>query len=122
MACLRCVKDIPDVVIDEQTGQAKYVQIRIQDPSGQCKVIVRSSKCAELHNDIFEPIYVQLRQLGWECECLGGGRIFRDIEKKNMCVYGYSVAFGMADHKRTVDILSKKYPPPTTIQWSNDGY
>lgn len=119
--CQTCLDDIPDVQIDER-GTFKYVQIKVRDLGGKCKLIIRGNKCAEFHNDLYEPVNDALRPMGFDVECVGGGRMFRDEEKGVICAYGYSVAFGKADHAATCDLLRRKYPNLKDIRWSNAGY
>ncbi|CAF0966918.1 unnamed protein product, partial [Brachionus calyciflorus] len=57
-----------------------------------------------------------------DIECVGGGRIMHEPEKKTIFVYGYSLGFGLADHKISVELLKKKYPDYISITFSNEGY
>ena len=56
------------------------------------------------------------------CDCIGGGRILHEPEKKQLFVYGYSQGFGRADHKLSVQILKRKYQDYISIEYSNEGY
>ena len=73
------------------------------------------------HGDIYDRIAPKIEKLGPKCECVGGGRIFHDAEKKTIEIYGYSQGFGLADHAESARILEKKYPD-YKVTWSNEGY
>uniref|UniRef100_A0A646QD68 Sex-regulated protein janus-A n=1 Tax=Hemiscolopendra marginata TaxID=943146 RepID=A0A646QD68_9MYRI len=114
---------IPDVEIDH--GRFKYILIKLYDTKdGQevSKNIVRGYNWAAYHADIYENVDAKLRELGIESECVGGGRILHEMDKKSIQVYGYSTGYGKADHAVTTEILKKKYPDYGSITWSNDGY
>ena len=57
-----------------------------------------------------------------EVECVGGGRILHEPEKKEILVYGYSQGFGRADHKISVSLLKERYTDYNSITFSNEGY
>ena len=109
---------VPDVIID--TGIFKYIQIRITC-NGAEKIIIRGSKDADYHADVFDSYAPQLKTLGLSAECIGGGRIKHDLANKALDVYGYSMGYGRADHKITVAKLKNHYAG-YNITWSNDGY
>lgn len=56
-----------------------------------------------------------------EYECVGGGRINIDQEKKTILVYGYSQGFGRCEHSKSTEIIKEIYPD-YQIDWSNEGY
>lgn len=62
-----------------------------------------------------------LAGLGLETECVGGGRIEHRPDLKRIKVYGYSQAYGKADHEETKRILIPKYPG-YEIETSDEGY
>jgi len=111
---------VPDVDIDED-GRFKYVLIKchLED---QEKYIVRGYKWAGFHADVYDDVMERLDGLGIETECMGGGRITHEPEKKQIKVFGYSQGFGLADHSKSSDILKKHFPDYTDITWSNEGY
>eukprot|EP00293_Proteomonas_sulcata_P016956 CAMPEP_0184302078 /NCGR_PEP_ID=MMETSP1049-20130417/12140_1 /TAXON_ID=77928 /ORGANISM="Proteomonas sulcata, Strain CCMP704" /LENGTH=148 /DNA_ID=CAMNT_0026613261 /DNA_START=273 /DNA_END=720 /DNA_ORIENTATION=- len=76
---------------------------------------------AEYHDDIYQEVSARIEAQGLETECVGGGRIQRVAATKSLKVYGYSQAFGRADHQKSVDLLQKDFPD-YEITWSNDGY
>lgn len=110
---------IPDVVIDEETF--KYVLIKAESLSGVGKVIVRGTAEAEYHADVYEHFSPGIEALGFDTRPLGGGRITHNSKEKTLKVYGYSVAYGRADHSITEKILRSKYPDYQIVT-SNEGY
>ena len=41
-------------------------------------------------DDIYEDVYSRVSPLGLDVECVGGGRILHEPDKKKLFVYGYS--------------------------------
>ena len=109
---------VPDVAIDE--GTFKYIQIRVTAGNAE-KIIVRGSRDAGYHADVFDDCAPQIKALSLTAECIGGGRIKHDSTNKTLDVYGYSMGFGRADHKITVAKL-KDFYPGYKITWSDEGY
>ena len=111
---------IPNVDIDAD-GTFKYILIQITRKSNpEPRIIVRGYKWAEYHADILDKVGEELD--GYDCKCLGGGRIKHTPEEKTLLVYGYSVGFGRADHKKTVSLLQDRYSEYKSITFSNEGY
>ncbi|KAL2782262.1 14 kDa phosphohistidine phosphatase isoform 2, partial [Daubentonia madagascariensis] len=87
---------IPDVDIDSD-GVFKYVLIRVHSappsgtPAAESKEIVRGYKWAEYHADIYDRVSGEMQKRGYDCECLGGGRISHQSRDKKIHVYGYSM-------------------------------
>uniref|UniRef100_A0A8B9U1V3 14 kDa phosphohistidine phosphatase n=1 Tax=Anas zonorhyncha TaxID=75864 RepID=A0A8B9U1V3_9AVES len=71
--------------------------------------------------DIYDKAAAELERQGFDCECLGGGRISHQQEQKKIHVYGYSVGFGRAKHSVTTEKLKAKYPD-YEITWADEGY
>lgn len=113
------LESIPDVIIDN--GTFKYVLIALESESGIGKSIVRGSSEAEYHADVYERYSPSIEALGFDTRPLGGGRIAHNPEQKTLKVYGYSVAYGKADHTVTEKILRIKYPD-YHITTSDEGY
>ncbi|XP_046652644.1 14 kDa phosphohistidine phosphatase-like isoform X2 [Daphnia pulicaria] len=117
---------IPAVDID--SGRFKYVLIRVdlQDDAETKqefnKVIVRGYNWASFHADIYDKVQEELEAVGFDTECLGGGRILHDPSKRSIQVYGYSQGFGLADHAVTTELLKARYPDYESITWTNEGY
>ncbi|KAF7690043.1 14 kDa phosphohistidine phosphatase [Silurus meridionalis] len=100
-----CLSKVPDVEIDPE-GKFKYILVRIKVKGGtEHKDIVRGTKSAEYHNNIFEKLSPAMDTLGLECTCLGGGKIEHDSTKKKLRVFGESTGYGKADHAVTVGKL-----------------
>ncbi|XP_066946652.1 14 kDa phosphohistidine phosphatase-like isoform X2 [Macrobrachium rosenbergii] len=111
---------------DIDVGRFKYILINVHhSPEGGPEVskhIVRGYCSAGFHSDVYDKVAPAIEKLGLDCECLGGGRILHDAEKKTIEVFGYSQGYGRADHSISVAILKKKYPDYDKITFSNDGY
>ena len=110
---------VPTVEIDG-AGKFKYVLLKFSVPGGAAKTVVRGYARKAFHADVMEEAVRRIP--GATAECLGGGRILHDVAAKKIFVFGYSQAFGLADHAATCELLRHAYPPPYTISWSNDGY
>ena len=103
--------------------KAKYVLIQVTLENGQCKTIVRANKMAGYHKDIYEPVSQDLtNKYDVTCMVLGGGRIFVNISRKKILVYGYSVDFGKANHDETVNIIKDGELSDWDITYSDEGY
>ncbi|XP_010350442.1 14 kDa phosphohistidine phosphatase [Saimiri boliviensis] len=117
---------IPDVDIDSD-GVFKYVLIRVHSaprsgaPAAESKEIVRGYKWAEYHADIYDKVSGDMQKQGCDCECLGGGRISHQSQDKKIHVYGYSMAYGPAQHSISTEKIKVKYPD-YEVTWANDGY
>lgn len=116
---------VPDVEID--TGVFKYILIRVygkrpadgsEEPS---KLIVRGFERCEWHSDIYDEVSGSLAGLGLETECLGGGRIDHQPDRKFIKIYGYSQGFGPADHEESRRIVKSQYPD-YEIETTKEGY
>uniref|UniRef100_A0A8D2Q0S8 14 kDa phosphohistidine phosphatase n=16 Tax=Passeriformes TaxID=9126 RepID=A0A8D2Q0S8_ZOSLA len=68
---------------------------------------------------IFEKVNPEMEKLGYECKCLGGGKIEHNSKDKKIRVFGLSTGYGKADHSVTVEILKKEYTD-YEITWSDD--
>ncbi|XP_012214646.1 sex-regulated protein janus-A-like [Linepithema humile] len=114
--------NVPDVDIDDN-GKFKYILINVQDKANKAsKQIVRGYARAQWHADIFDEVDGQIKKYaGLQAECVGGGRIEHNFDRKTIKVYGYSQGFGKADHRVSVELLNKKYPG-YHITWSDEGY
>ncbi|KAK2193892.1 hypothetical protein NP493_6g03034 [Ridgeia piscesae] len=115
--------EVEDVDIDAN-GRFKYVLIKLYHPDSEenYKYIVRGYKWAGYHADIYEDLYERVKKKGLDTECMGGGRILHEAEKKTITVYGYSQGYGLPDHSITCELLKKKYKDYQSITWNNEGY
>ena len=117
---------VPVVDIDDN-GTFKYVLIKISNAGTANKknatYLVRGHCWADYHMDLVEECERQVRdkKSDLRIQCVGGGRIRHDRDRKNITVYGYSVGYGQADHALTCKIL-KTYNQDYTIDWHNEGY
>ncbi|XP_009891214.1 PREDICTED: 14 kDa phosphohistidine phosphatase [Charadrius vociferus] len=82
-----------------------------------CGDSTRQSSCQTDH--IFEKVNPEMEKLGYECKCLGGGKIDHNSKDKKIRVFGLSTGYGKADHSVTVEILKKVYTD-YEITWSDD--
>ena len=120
--------DISDFCVDLKNGsneyKAKYVLIQVSTlDNGECKTIVRANKMAGYHKDIYNPVSQDLTDKhNVSCMVLGGGRIFVNISRKKILVYGYSVDFGKANHEETVNIIKDGELSDWDITYSDEGY
>ncbi|XP_024079598.1 14 kDa phosphohistidine phosphatase [Terrapene carolina triunguis] len=113
---------IPSVDIDPD-GVFKYVLIRVRPAGGHgpAREIVRGHAWAEYHADIYDKTAAEIEKQGYDCECLGGGRISHQSKEKKIHVYGYSVGFGRAKHSVSTKILKDEYPD-YAVTWADEGY
>ncbi|EDW59252.2 sex-regulated protein janus-A [Drosophila virilis] len=114
---------VPLVDVDGK-GIFKYVLIKVigkEDCTDNEKNIVRGYADCDYHSDIYERVMKSCKKTGLETECLGGGRIEHNPEKKYMKVYGFSQGFGKADHLESKRILQTKYED-YEIETTDEGY
>ena len=71
--------------------------------------------------DIFEPIESGLKEKGLNVDCVGGGRIERSFKDKKIFVFGYSQAYGQADHNLSCELIRKEFPD-YNVTCSDEGY
>ncbi|XP_019357442.1 PREDICTED: 14 kDa phosphohistidine phosphatase-like [Gavialis gangeticus] len=110
---------VREVEIDAD-GTFKYILVRVQRAGGaEHRDVVRGNKAAEFHNHIFEKLNPEMEKLGFECKCLGGGKIDHNSKDKKLRVFGLSTGYGKADHSVTVEILKRVYKD-YEITWSDD--
>lgn len=118
---------VEDVVI-EADGVFKYILIELIEPAKndkpeRTKTVVRGFEWAEFHADILDRVAPKFSELRLDYDCVGGGRIQHDSKNQKIRIYGYSVGFGLANHKVTQELLYRKYSyPDGNITWSNAGY
>uniref|UniRef100_A0A6I8N0Y1 14 kDa phosphohistidine phosphatase n=1 Tax=Ornithorhynchus anatinus TaxID=9258 RepID=A0A6I8N0Y1_ORNAN len=114
---------VPDVDIDAD-GVFKYVLIRVRAAGprpGAAKDVVRGYGWADYHADIYDKVAGEIQKQGYDCECLGGGRISHQSREKKIHVYGYSMGFGRAQHSIATEKIRAKYPD-YEVTWADDGY
>lgn len=77
--------------------------------------------CLSFAADIYDEVSSSLAGLGLETECVGGGRIEHRPDLKRIKIYGYSQAYGKADHDQSKRLLQTDYPD-YEIEASDEGY
>ncbi|XP_058800017.1 14 kDa phosphohistidine phosphatase-like [Phymastichus coffea] len=118
------ILDIADVDIDPN-GDFKYILIQVKEKGKNdfSRTIVRGYAGCDYHADIFKMVEAELEKVSSNLKaiCRGGGRIQHDASDKKMKVYGYSEAYGKANHKMALGILKKRYPD-YKITWSYESF
>ncbi|KAK5650563.1 hypothetical protein RI129_001592 [Pyrocoelia pectoralis] len=122
------ILNVPEVDIDP-TGVFKYILLELRGGSpDDKKILVRGYGVCNYHVDVNDMVTDELQKLKlkgevdqWNTKVLGGGRIIHDSSNKTIKVYGYSQAYGKADHATTVELLRKVYSD-YDISWSDEGY
>lgn len=104
----------------------RYVLIKVTDTgSSESKYVVRGYEFAEYHQDVYNKAKSDELREGLEMQVAGGGRIRHtppaDEAQGELFVYGYSVAFGRAEHEQSVALLKAAYPA-YKVTFSNEGY
>uniref|UniRef100_V5H7A9 Uncharacterized protein n=1 Tax=Ixodes ricinus TaxID=34613 RepID=V5H7A9_IXORI len=117
-------ESIPTVKLDNGAFQSTFSsKVHDKNDDSRTKLIVRGSAGAAYHSDIFDSESAKIEAIeGLELECLGGGRIIHNPDRKEIKVFGYSQGYGQADHSKTVEILKNFYPNYDSITFSNEGY
>ena len=113
---------LPAVRID--SGLFKYVLVKCEALGGKERFLVRGFVGCQYHADVFERLEEEVAELPHDARptllCMGGGRIEHKPGKIN--IYGYSQAYGRADHAMTERLCKETFGGTYTITWSNDGY
>ena len=106
----------------DKNGEFKYIQILCtnKEDNNKSKIIIRGTSFFSHHKEIFDDFITEIKNSknedlinNYDYKWLGGGKI--EINGKMICVYGYSVTFGQADHLKTVEILKKYFPNKTIM-------
>ncbi|KAB0392263.1 hypothetical protein E2I00_006831 [Balaenoptera physalus] len=71
--------------------------------------------------DIYDKVSAEMQKKGYDCECLGGGRISHQSQDKKIHVYGYSMGYGRAQHSISTEKIKARYPD-YEVTWADDGY
>ncbi|GBF93962.1 hypothetical protein Rsub_06211 [Raphidocelis subcapitata] len=121
---------VPQVSIG--AGTFKYVLLRVRDADGgaadgappRSKLLVWGHPHADYHNHIHQRAKGFASRLGLACDVLGGGRIEHRPDQREICVYGYSAAFGPAPHEVAAALLKRWFPlyGAGGVTISYDGY
>eukprot|EP00092_Neocalanus_flemingeri_P014782 GFUD01015953.1.p1 GENE.GFUD01015953.1~~GFUD01015953.1.p1 ORF type:complete len:127 (-),score=31.09 GFUD01015953.1:113-493(-) len=113
------LNSVPDVEIDPE-GKFKYILVKISSTESESKLIVRGTKKAEFHPDIFAKVEPELKRSGFSCEVQGGGKIIHQPEGKSIKVFSKSTGYGKADHSLATAILKKAFPDYEDIIWTDE--
>ena len=114
--------------IVDDLGRFKYIQIKIINKKNpeDFRIVIRGSTNYGYHKDIFRNFMNEIitnkdKSLyeKYNYEVVGGGRI--DMHYGDIKVYGYSTAYGQADHEKTKEILERFFPT-YKVECSNEGY
>ncbi len=112
--------DAVEAVQIDEDGVFKYVLLEVT-LGDDVKRLVRGHVFAEYHDDILQHWRKRLRAELPEAtlEVCGGGRIARS--GSTIRIYGYSIAFGQADHAVSAAMIEKAFPS-AEVSFSNEGY
>eukprot|EP00962_Isochrysis_galbana_P026447 scaffold8214_cov121-Isochrysis_galbana.AAC.23 len=117
------------------SGTFKYIIIRATSktapgyPDASCgKTLVRGYTGCEYHADVLALSLELARTVDPDIEmvCTGGGRITHtpspcEEGRPNVFIYGYSQAFGRADHRIASELVRQHFDD-YKVEWSNEGY
>jgi hypothetical protein len=108
--------------IDIEAGTQKYVLIQATHNESKKVVYHVRGRCeAEYHADAARALVKLLRANNWDIHVTGGGRIKYDTVAKTIRIYGYSVAYGLADHSCTAELIEVQHDD-CVVSWTNEGY
>ncbi|EDW76202.2 uncharacterized protein Dwil_GK15329 [Drosophila willistoni] len=113
---LYCDKQVRDLtnfpLIKMSEGKFKYImaQVYIHGAMASAREVIRGSSSQKYHIDIYDTLRKEAKQYDLCTQCTGGGYIVHDSQNKYLKIYGRSQAMGKADHEKTREILSEKYP------------
>ena len=92
-------------------GKNKYVLVKATDPNNEKKPqwFVKSAAPNECggpyHGNVAQDLREWIQAAGFNVEVVGGGRIDYRPDQKQAVVYGFSYAFGKADHARAASLI-----------------
>ncbi|XP_063796358.1 14 kDa phosphohistidine phosphatase-like isoform X2 [Pseudophryne corroboree] len=91
---------VPEVQIDPE-GSFKYILVRLSTGASEnSRDIVRGTKSAVYHNHIFEKLNPEMQALGFQCKCLGGGKMEHISKDKKIRVFGESTIYSASPRLR----------------------
>ncbi|XP_009868049.1 PREDICTED: 14 kDa phosphohistidine phosphatase-like, partial [Apaloderma vittatum] len=100
-------------------GKMSRREVKRRAPEGWVPPARSNGSHCSCADHIFEKVNPEMEKLGYECKCLGGGKIDHNSKDKKIRVFGLSTGYGKADHSVTVEILKKVYTD-YEITWSDD--
>eukprot|EP00347_Sterkiella_histriomuscorum_P013925 403362830 len=107
-------------VIDK-CGDYKYIVIELKNAKNdETFQLIRGSRTHEVHKDILAE-FIENELIDEDdmmhVSCRGGGRISIDSDKDTIKIYGFSYAFGKADHLMAAEMLKKSLPELSKHEW-----
>ena len=121
------MSSLPAALFDSDAIQ-KYILLQVTptSPSASPRLLVRGAAAAQFHADVLESCSPAIHAAlpGAAIAVLGGGRLAHDATRggPQVRIYGYSVAFGKADHSVAAEILRAALGPSAVVTWSDEGY
>ncbi|KAH8274109.1 hypothetical protein KR044_010895, partial [Drosophila immigrans] len=92
-------------------GKLKYIlgKVYIHGEMAHAKTVVRAVGRVKYHLNIYDQLRKEAAAKNLCTQCLGGGTIVHNLEKRFIKISGQSQTLGRADHDETKSILSDKY-------------
>lgn len=103
---MRIAPELQDV--SQERLQAKYLSAEIQDKQGNSKQIFRVLPVIR-HHEIVCELENELSS-GFQIEIQGGGQIIFRHKLKQIKIFDRSTLYGMADHRKTAEVLKPLFP------------
>ena len=101
---------LQEVVIDPRDGY-KFIVANVTDGNGGTRMVVRAKRDCQYHNDILAILRREVRPLGLNAHCIGGGYIKISPEAKTIRIWDDSGVFGKEpDRQQTVRMLQAAFP------------
>ena len=107
-------------LVELDAGVFKYILVRVSSSEGVGRTLVRGYNSCQLHSDVMAE--TMRRCPSATLECIGGGRIEHTPSDRSISIYGYSQAYGRADHARAKELCQQHFGDGYNITWNNDGY
>ena len=115
------LNEVSDVRIDDST-RFNYILIKITTTdTHKSKCILRGYDCGKYHSDIYKNELNLLDSHALRSECVGGGRIDHDKNRKMMLVYGTSMEYSQGDHELAAEMLRESFPD-YNVRFTCQGY
>lgn len=101
---------LQEVTIDPR-GNYKFIVANVTDGNGGTKMVVRANQNCKYHGDILAVLRREMRPLGLNVHCIGGGNIKISPDAKTIHISDYSSIFGKEpDRQQTVRMLQAAFP------------
>lgn len=103
------INNLPEVKVDPRGG-FKYIVAVVSDQNGNQKTVIRADETCEAHayimGDLVEEVGPEI-----DIECIGGGRIRVDPDRRTIEIWKFSEAYGQEpDRQQTVAMLQNAFP------------